>query len=253
MSGEVLSPCLASWHLSPLTGDTWWTLQALRALRVWCPGACSRSGRAHPVALPARRPACIKERHRPHLTVLEGQALLGARGTPGGVLPVRGSLISRTRCFGFKVQRQMMCKRLQPCCLNVNSGRRAVGQHEGLLVCLQLPWAPCCGVKAPLRAHCHCSWKCWSWWGCCLIPGASAAARLEPLGGGPASLEPWRWRQRSCSPAGHWHPALWGHLTWCPPCQARAGEERRQDVRAEPQSCSCEGSAQRFQREGRRT
>lgn len=164
-----------------------------------------------------------------------------------------GSLISRTRCFGCKVQKQVMRKRLQPCCLNVNSGHRAVGQHEGFLACLQPSWAPCCGVKAPLRVHRHCSWKCRSRWGCCPILAASAAARLEPLGGGPASLEPWRWRQRSCSPAGHRHPALWGHLTWCPPCQARAGEERRQDFRAEPQSCSCEGSAQRFQREGRHT
>lgn len=54
---------------------------------------------------------------------------------------------------------------------------------------------------------------------------------------------PWCWRQQSCCPVGCWHPALWGHLTWCPPCQARAGEERRQDVEAEPQSCSCGWSA----------
>ena len=54
---------------------------------------------------------------------------------------------------------------------------------------------------------------------------------------------PWCWRQQSCCPVGCWHPALWGHLTWCPPFQARAGEERRQDVGAEPQSCSCGWSA----------
>ena len=84
--------------LSPLPGDTWWTLQALRALRV-CPVACLGSGRAHPAALPDRHPECITG-HKPHLTVLDGQALLGARETvsvwvgwaPGGVLPVQGIL-----------------------------------------------------------------------------------------------------------------------------------------------------------------
>lgn len=90
-------------------------------------------------------------------------------------------MISRTWCFGFKVQKHVMFKCLQPCCLKVNSGHRAVGQREGFLLCLQPARAPCYGVKTPSRARCCHSWKCRSRWGYCLIPGPSAAPRLEPL------------------------------------------------------------------------
>lgn len=164
----------------------------------------------------------------------ERLCLSGSGGLPEESFLSRGSLISRTRCFGFKVQKHVMFKRLQPCCMKVNPGHRAVGQHEGFLLCLQPSWAPCCGVNTPSRVHCRHSGKCRSRWGYCLSPGPSVAPRLEPLGGGLASLVPWCWHQLSCCPVGRWHPALWEHLTWCPPCQARAGEERRGDRTSGP-------------------
>lgn len=111
----------------------------------------------------------------------ERPRLSGSGGLQEESFLSRGSLISRTRCFGFKVQKHVMFKCLQPCCLKVNSGHRAVGQREGFLLCLQPARAPCCGVKTPSRAPCCHSWKCRSRWGYCLIPGPSAAPRLEPL------------------------------------------------------------------------
>lgn len=67
----------------------------------------------------------------------ERLCLSGSGGLQEESFLSRGSLISPTQCFGFKVQKHVMFKRLQLCCLKVNSGHRAVGQHEGFLLCLQ--------------------------------------------------------------------------------------------------------------------
>ena len=143
----------------------------------------------------------------------ERLCLSGSGGLQEESFLSRGSLISPTQCFGFKVQKHVMFKRLQLCCLKVNSGHRAVGQHEGFLLCLQPSWAPCCGVNTPSCVHCRHSWKCRSRRGYCLIPGPSVAPRLEPLGGGPGGVGGW----------GGPHPAAFEPSTqWLAPPTARA-------------------------------
>lgn len=185
----------------------------------------------------------------------ERLCLSGSGGLQEESFLSRGSLISPTQCFGFKVQKHVMFKRLQLCCLKVNSGHRAVGQHEGFLLFLQPSWAPCCGVNTPSRVHCRHSWKCRSRRGYCLIPGPSVAPRLEPLGGGPGFPGALVLAPAQLLPRGALASCPLGASDLVPtlPGKSRRGEERRQDIGAEPQSCSRWGSAQRFQRAGRHT